>query len=271
MKKLGPMLLKFIISILFIYLGLITTLFFAQRKLLYFPSKSLPNEKLLQLEGLRYWNLSNNSYRGLISIEPKNNAKGTMIVFHGNASTADDLNYYSRALTARGYRVLLVEYPGYAGRTGNPSESVLVADAREIVSLIDQEYGEPIYLWGESLGSGVVAAAVADSTLPVEGIVLINPWDSLANLAQTIYWGVPVRAILLDRFDNMTNLKSFKGKVAILISEQDEVIPPKFGLNLYNSVTNTKKLWIFKNAGHNSFPNATQEIWWQEVVDFISK
>ena len=264
------MLLKFIVSILVIYLGLTVILFFSQRKLLYFPSNSLPNEESLQAEGLQYWNLSDHNYGGLISTEPKYNAKGTMIVFHGNASTADDLNFYSRALTPRGYRVLLAEYPGYAGRKGKPSESTLVSDAREIVNLIHQEYGEPIYLWGESLGSGVVAATVADSTLPVAGIVLINPWDSLANLAQTIYWGFPVSAILLDRFDSIRNLKSFNGKVAILISDQDDVIPPKFGFNLYDSVTSDKKIWMFKNAGHNSFPNTPQESWWQEVIDFLT-
>ncbi len=271
MYKYLQMVLKFIVSSLVIYLVLTIILFFTQRKLLYFPTTNLPNEELLQAEGLQYWNLTNNNYSGLISTEPKNNLKGTIIVFHGNASTAEDLDYYTRALTIRDYRVLLAEYPGYAGRKGQPSESILVSDSRDIVKLIYQEYGEPIYLWGESLGSGVVAATVADPSLPVAGIVLINPWDSLANLAQTIYWCFPVRLILLDRFNNINNLKSFNGKIAILIAEKDEVIPPKFGLNLYDSVTSDKKLWMFKNAGHNSFPNNPQESWWQEVIDFMSK
>ena len=263
--------LKFAASILGIYLILVLIAFFAQRKLLYFPSDSLPTQEFLQIEGLKYWNLRDNSYTGLITTEPKSNAQGTIIIFHGNASTADDLNYYTRALVPIGYRVLLAEYPGYAGRKGNPSESVFVADAREIVNLIHQEYGEPIYLWGESLGTGVVASTVADSTLPVAGIVLINPWDSLANLAQSIYGIFPVRLILLDRFNSINNLKNFQGKVAILISEKDEVIPPKFGRNLYDSVISDKKLWIFANSGHNSFPNNSQESWWQEVIDFISE
>ena len=269
-KKAKQMLLKFILFTLVIYLVLTAILFFYQRKLLYFPSTDLPTEELLQAEGLEYWQVRNDSYSGFISTEPKNNPKGTIIVFHGNASTADNRHYYSRALTSRGYRVLLAEYPGYGGRKGKPSESVLVADAREIVNLIYREYGSQIYLWGESLGSGVVAAAVADSTLPVAGIVLITPWDSLVNLAQSIYWYFPVRWLLLDRFDSIHNLKTFKGKVAILIAKEDKIIPTKFGLNLYNSLTNDKKLWIFKNAGHNSLPVHYQEKWWKQVVDFIS-
>ncbi|MEM9275664.1 MAG: alpha/beta fold hydrolase [Cyanobacteria bacterium P01_F01_bin.143] len=271
LKKNQQMIFKLIISIFIIYCGLIVTLFFTQRKLLYFPSNNLPTEEFLQAEGLQYWDERENNYSGLISTEPQNNAQGTMIVFHGNGSAAHHLDEYSRALTARGYRVLLAEYPGYAIRPGKPSESVFIADARRIVNLIHQEYGEPIYLWGESLGCGVVAATVADPNLPVAGIVLINPWDSLVNLAQSIYWFVPVRVILLDKFDSINNLKLFKGKVAILISEEDKVIPPRFGLNLYNSVRSDKQLWKFANAGHNSWPDGSQESWWQEVIDFISK
>ncbi|ELS00823.1 hypothetical protein Xen7305DRAFT_00005240 [Xenococcus sp. PCC 7305] len=256
---------------LVIYLFLVVVLFFVQRKLLYFPSNNLPTKEFLQAEGLEYWNLNENSYSGLISKEPKHNVQGTIIVFHGNASLAHHLDEYTRALVPRGYRILLAEYPGYAGKKGQPSETAIVTDAREIVNRIAQEYGTPIYLWGESLGSGVVAATVAEPSLPVAGIVLINPWDSLGNLAQNIYWAFPVKVILLDRFESINNLKSFKGKVAILISEQDQVIPPKFGLNLYNSVKNEKKLWIFEGSGHNDFPNNYQESWWQEVIDFISQ
>ncbi|VEP11469.1 conserved hypothetical protein [Hyella patelloides LEGE 07179] len=265
------MLFRFIAFTLVIYLSLTIALFFAQRKLLYFPTNSLPTEQLLQTEGLQDWQVENDDYRGFISTKSQENPKGTIIVFHGNAGTAYNRTYYSRALTARGYRVLLAEYPGYGNRKGKPSEAVFIADAREIVNSIDREYGTPIYLLGESLGSGVVAATVADSTLPVEAIVLITPWDSLANLAQSIYWYFPVRWLLLDKFDSLNNLKSFKGKVAILIAEKDEVIPPKFGLNLYESVESKKKLWIFENAGHNSFPLNYQETWWQEVIDFLDK
>ena len=264
------MLFKFIASIIVIYLFLTFILFFAQRKLLYFPTTNLPTEQFLKTEGLQYWKAKDNDYYGFISLKPKN-PKGTIIIFHGNASMAHDLYYDSRALTARGYRVLLAEYPGYGAIKGKPSEAVLVASAREIINSIYLEYGEPIYLWGESLGSGVVAATVADSSLPVAGIVLITPWDTLSNLARSIYWYFPVRWLLLDKFNNVNNLKSFSGKVAILVAQKDEIVPPQFGLNLYNSLENNKKLWTFKNAGHNRLPIDSSEAWWQEVLDFITE
>ncbi len=81
---------------------------------------------------------------------------------------------------------MLAEYPGYGGRKGNPSEEVFVADASKTIQLIHHQYGNPLYVWGESLGSGVVAAAVSDSLLFVAGIMLITRWNSLPNLAQSL-------------------------------------------------------------------------------------
>ena len=261
---------KIIVFIIIVYLTITLVLFLAQRKLLYFPTTSFPPEELVKSRGLEYWVSQDNNYRGLISKESQDNFKGTIIVFHGNAGTAIDRSYYSDALVKLGYRVLLAEYPGYGGREGNPSESVFVADAREIIKLIQQEYGNQIYVWGESLGSGVVASTVSDSTLPVDGIVLITPWDSLANLAQDTYSFFPVRWIVLDKFDSVENLKSFKGNIGILIAGEDKIIPAKFGNNLYESLPDAnKKLWFLENAEHNDWIYYLDDSWWQEVTDFL--
>ena len=263
------MFFKFIAFFTFIYLFLTATLFLFQKSILYFPAYDLPTEQLLQSENLQYWKPQDGCYYGFISQPQK--ALGTIILFHGNAGTAHNRNYYSRALTHKGYRVLLAEYPGYGNRKGKPSEKTFVTDARKIVNLVHEHYDEPIYLWGESLGSGVVAATVADSSLPVAGIVLITPWDSLANLAQSIYWYFPVRWLLLDKYNSIKNLQSYQGKVAVLVAQKDEVIPFEFGLNLYKSIETEKKLWAFENAGHNNFPVKPDASWWNEVLEFISK
>jgi uncharacterized protein len=126
------MLFKFVLSISIIYGFLTGILFIAQRKLLYFPTQSLPREELLQSENLKFWQPENNSYRGFISRQPEDNPednidniKGTIIVFHGNAGVAYHRSYYTRALTVKGYRVLLVEYPGYGQRKGKPKLTLI--------------------------------------------------------------------------------------------------------------------------------------------------
>ncbi|MBU2645169.1 hypothetical protein KKI24_10705 [bacterium] len=101
-------------------------------------------------------------------------------------------------------------------------------------------------------------------------MILITPWDSLPDLAQSLYWYLPVKWLARDRFDSVRNLKSFTGKTAVLIAEKDEIIPPKHSMRLYESISVPKRLWEFENAGHNSWPSMPDESWWQEVMLFIA-
>lgn len=253
------------------YIALATLIFFVQRRLLYLPSQGGLPQDFIRAQGLKAWPESGNGYRGFISTTRDAYPNGTIIVCHGNAGSARDRTYYTAALGRLGYRVLLAEYPGYGARSGKPSETTFVEDTKTTIRLAHQTFGAPIFLWGESLGSGVVAAVAADTTLPIVAIVLLTPWDSLTNLAQTIYWFLPVRWLLLDRYNSVDNLQAFRGRVAVIVAERDEVIPVKRGLALYESIQGPKRLWRFEQAGHNSWPNAPGAAWWKEVTDYISE
>lgn len=265
------MLLRIVLYVMVAYVALTAVVFFLQRRLLYLPDMTRPSQVSVQAVGLQFWHVSGKDYRGFIGTRPRDASKGTVLIFHGNAGTAIDRSYYARALEPLGYRVILVEYPGYGGRPGNPSEKTLTLDARQSVELAHKEFGAPIFLWGESLGSGVVTSVASNSTLPVASVILLTPWDSLPRLAQSIYWYLPARWLVRDKFDNVTNLQSFNGRIAILLADRDDVIPTDHGLRLYESIPGNKKLWRFRNAGHNDWPIQPTESWWQEVMDFVAK
>ena len=252
------------------YVTLFSIVFISQRKLLYLPSEFRLLEEHAIDKGLHYWP-SFEDYRGFIGNEGTTNVKGTIIVFHGNAGAAYDRSFYIKALSPLGFRVIMAEYPGYGGRGGQPSEKILIKDALETIQLSYQKYGEPLFLWGESLGSGVVSSAVRKTDIPVKGLVLFLPWDSLPNLAQTHYWYFPAQWLVRDKYNNINNLRQFEGNIAVILAEDDEVIPVQHGKKLYNSITTKKKLWLFENATHNQMPIDAELQWWKEVVDFISQ
>jgi hypothetical protein len=264
------MIWKILLLGLFGYGLLLLLVFGLQRKMLYLPSNFRLSEQAAAREGLRYWPSLEN-YRGFSGAEEAAQAQGTVIVFHGNAGAAYHRSFYVDALTRQGLRVILAEYPGYGGRAGHPSEAVLVEDARETIRLVYRAYGEPLYLWGESLGAGVVSGAISQTDTPIKGAVLFLPWDSLPNLAQTIYWYFPARWLVLDTYNSVEKLRHFDGKVAVILAEADEVIPLRHGQALYDSITTTKKLWLFEQARHNEMPVGPDLAWWQEVVDFITR
>jgi len=252
------------------YCILVTAAFIWQRKMIYFPDREKPLESQVHAMGLRFWPNNSDEYRGFVASDPPDKPRGTVIVFHGNAGAAWHRNYYSHALVPLGFNVVLAEYPGYGGRSGVPSEDNFVNDARKTVQLSHDTFGGSLYLWGESLGCGVAAAITADPQVPVEGVVLVTPWDSLSDLAQSLYWYFPVRWLLRDKFDNVKNLQSFDKPVAVAIAAFDEIIPTKSSLRLYESLKPPKRLWRFEAAGHNNWPTDPTEEWWREVMRFVS-
>ncbi len=58
----------------------------------------------------------------------------------------------------RGFRTFLYEYPGYGGRPGKPSAASIVGDAQNLIRSLDHDGFGPVYVWGESVGSGIAAA-----------------------------------------------------------------------------------------------------------------
>ena len=246
------------------------SVFVFQRKLLYMPSQIKLAEQSVFNEGLIYWP-SFEVFKGFISKSNLLEAKGTVIVFHGNAGAAYNRGFYVEALSIQNIRVILAEYPGYGGRSGQPSEDVLVKDALETIRIAYQEFGEPLYLWGESLGSGVVCSALSKSDIPIKGVILFLAWDSLPNLAQTHYWFLPSRWLVLDKYNSVDNLQRFDGNIAVVLAENDEVVPVQHGKRLYESITANKRLWMFEDVRHNEVPVAAELHWWKEVITFISQ
>ncbi len=165
------MIWKTLLFVLAGYLALCTLVFISQRKMLYLPAQIQLSKESALFEGLGHWPSFKN-FHGFVDHKEATNIEGTIIIFHGNAGVAYHRAFYVEALSRHNMRVILAEYPGYGGRDGQPSEDILVKDALETIRLAHEEYGEPLYLWGESLGCGVVASALRKTDVPIQSVVL---------------------------------------------------------------------------------------------------
>ena len=262
---------KLMIRLPIFYLIIVCGMYFLQDFFIYHPNRSNP-ETIAQLahnKNLRIWPDTIDTYRGFVAEGQAGKSRGTIIVFHGNAGNALNRLYYPAALNRLEYRVLLAEYPGYGARPGRTGEPPFTADAVETIQLALKEFGPPIFLLGESLGCGVVCAAVANTNAPIEGVALITPWDTLPNLAQDLYWFLPARWIVKDRYDNVANLAHYQGPVAVILAGQDEIVPNRLTRRLYKALPGPKRLWTFAAAGHNSWPSGSNEPWWDEMMNFL--
>jgi uncharacterized protein len=245
-------------------------LFAFQRRLLYHPDtySSEVLARQMEPENFRPWP-SLNDYRGLLS-EPRDvPPRGTILHLHGNAGSALDWTDFRQSATPLGYRLILLEYPGYGARPGSPGEAALVADAARSVELARAQFGQPLFLFGESLGSGVAAATVATAGKHLDGVSLATPWDDLPHVAQKTLWFLPVKWLLRDRFDSVRNLANYPGPLAVIMAGHDELIPAECTQALYASFEGRKQLWTLRHATHNGWHDFTNQEWWRSVMLFL--
>jgi uncharacterized protein len=236
-----------------------------QDRLLYFPEKTTVANLVSQR--LSAWPTPY-EFRGLVA-EPAGALRGSVIVFHGNAGHAGQREYYATALTRLGLRVILAEYPGYGPREGQLGERNLVDDAEQTIVRAHQLYGAPLLLVGESLGAGVAAAAGSRQRDKIAGLILITPWDRLVKVAAHHFAWLPVGWLLRDHYDSIAHLASFDRPVIVALAERDSIVPARFGMALYESLSAPKRLKLVSGAEHNDWIERVDENWWREATQFL--
>ena len=237
----------------------------SQERLLYFPAKAAVAD--MASGELHAWP-AGQEFRGLMA-EPTGTARGTVIVFHGNAGHAGHRAYYATPLTRLGLRVILAEYPGYGPRGGELGERHLVDDAEQTIALAHRLHGPPLLLIGESLGAGVAAAAGARQRDKTSGLLLITPWDRLEHVAAYHYPWLPVTWLLRDRYESDTHLASFGRPILVAVAERDSIVPARFGTALYEALPGPRRLVVIQAAGHNDWVEHVDDAWWRTATSFL--
>lgn len=147
-----------------------------------------------------------------------------LVLLHGNAELADHWIDFGRSQSARGYAVLIPEYPGYGRSAGEPGQDRIrecVLESIERVTDRPEVDGDHVGFLGRSIGTAV-AADVALRRTP-DCMVFIVPPASISGFA----WGYGVPPLLI-RHPFRTDLALPQLDVPLLICShsQDEVVPP---------------------------------------------
>ncbi|MES2986904.1 MAG: alpha/beta hydrolase [Pseudomonadota bacterium] len=230
-----------------LYLAVLLVLAFAQRSLIYpAPSPPVTNMpagfvavQLLTADGLTL----------IAAHKAGQPGRPVAIFFHGNGDSLSGAATATQALAESGYGLLLVEYRGYGGNPGKPSEPGLYSDGRAAMRWLGA-HGVPahrIVLIGNSLGSGVATQLATER--PLAGLVIVSGYTSMADVIGTHYPWVPVRLLLLDRYDNRSKLARVTAPILILHGTVDTLIPVSHAKTLA-SATRHGTLQLIEGVGH---------------------
>lgn len=262
-------LLKLLLGLLAVAVLGLATLALFQRRLLYFPAPAEDAASLAAAAqlGVEPWRDARGTLRGWRRATP--GARARVLVLHGNAGTALDRLGYVAALAPRGLDVTLLAYPGYAGRAGSPGADTLTDAALDAIDALAEE-GGPVWLLGESLGSGVAARAAAARPGAVQGLLLVTPYADLAAVMRVHYPVVP-SFLLADRFRPEEDLAAFDAPVFILAAGRDEVTTLGQAETLHAALPGPKRLAVQPGATHNGLDLSPGRPEWDEAVAFLGR
>src|SRR5262249_47951068 len=150
-----------------------------------------------------------------------------------------------------GYGYLMLEYRGYGGNPGSPSETGFYADAAAALAFLDREKIDPrrLVIFGEALGPRGAGGAGAPPHAAPPG--LGAAFTSIPAVAQYAFPYVPARWLVRDRFDSLSRIGNVTAPILFLHGERDTIIPIRFGRELFAAAPEPKEAWYNPEAGHN--------------------
>lgn len=257
-----------------VYAAIILFVAGCQRSMIYYPSKYSEPEAVARAgrEGLSPWRNAAGEIIGWRS--PNAKAKNRLVVFHGNAGSASDRSYYVDGFQAidRGaeWEVFLFEYPGYGARGGSPGKDHFITAGRKALEEMLAADPRPLFVLGESIGSGTASAMAGELPERVAGVMLVIPFSRLVEVARAQFPFLPVGLLLRDKFDNPACLAKYRGPLAVVVAEQDDVLGAEQGRRVHAAyATGPKLLILLPGARHNDFPTQIGAKWMQEASDFV--
>ena len=253
------LLLRLLIIVLLIYAGFGLYLYLVQRSFIYLPTRDPHDghDNFIQVESggetIKIWTISPGQ-------------RDAVLYFGGNA---EDVFYntsdFQEVLPE--HSVYLVNYRGYGGSTGTPTERGLFVDALAIFDRLQAEH-ERIAVIGRSLGSGV--AAYLASQRPVARLILVTASDSAVAIGQSAYPFYPITLLLKDQYRSDRYAPQINAPTLLLIAERDDIIPPKHSLKLLESFRPgiAEKL-VIPRAGHNDLSRFPK--YWEKIREFLQR
>ncbi|MBU2574763.1 MAG: alpha/beta hydrolase [Elusimicrobia bacterium] len=202
---------------------------------------------------------------------PAGSARGTALIFHGNAGNISHRIDYLAMFHRLGYSSLIIDYRGYGRSTGSPSEDGTYRDAQAAWRWLTAERGVKagdVVLLGESLG-GAVAAWLAARVTP-RALVLASVLTSAPGLGAQVYPFLPVRLISRFSYDTLGALKSVNAPVLVAHSPEDDIIPFTHGRTLYEAAKEPKQ-FIEMSGGHNDGLLFTRQEWVAQLSAFLER
>ena len=179
------------------------------------------------------------------------NAKGTIMMNHGNGESLASINDYAYAFHNLGYNLMAWDYAGYGQSTACWfSQTDLLNDAESAYQwLARQEKQEKIFIFGYSVGAGIALSVAAHHQQ--NPVFLVAGYDSLANVAKdNISPLVPIRFLARYPIETAPFISLIQQPIYMIHGTADKLIRPARAQALEDASQGKAHLEWVQGAGH---------------------
>ena len=252
--------IRILSTLLFLYLGGCTFLYFAQEKFYFNPKTLDPSYRYqfdVPFEEINIKVAPKEHLNSLLFTTTKKATKGVILYLHGNAGALHEWGLRSKLYTNTGYDILFVDYRGY-GKNKNTieNETMLHNDLQHVYNYLKTRYTEDkITVLGFSIGSGL-AARIAAKNNPKQ-LILEAPYYSFESLVKDITPFVPK---FLIRYKIPTNdyIKNIQCPITIFHGQDDFLIKPEHSERLQKIKPERIQVYYINNCNHNGIYLSSQ-------------
>ena len=197
--------------------------------------------------------------------------RGVVLFCHGNAGNIshrlDTLLIFNRLRLS----ALIFDYRGYGKSRGRPSERGTYLDAKAAWNYLVQKRKIPpqdIIVFGRSLG-GSIAAWLAQDHSP-RMLIVESCFTSLPDMAKDCFRWFPASLLGDYQYDTRQYLERAGCPVLIIHSRNDDLIPFRHGLALYEAANGPKEFLEISGSHNRGFLDSSKQ--YEAALDrFVSK
>jgi fermentation-respiration switch protein FrsA (DUF1100 family) len=231
-----------------LYAAAVGALFLLQRSAIYFPPTDALGEPAKPIQTVTLHTADGETLSAWYA--PPTKGRPVILFFHGNASTLTFELERWRRISAAGVGFLAVNYRGYPGSTGHPTEEGLHQDALAAYRWLEARYPpSDIVIQGHSLGAGVAVRLAAEK--PSRALILEAPFTSAVDRGKATMPWAPVGLLMRDRYPSRDRIGGVRAPVLIVHGDRDAVIPFSDGQALFAAARQPKAFVRIPGGGHN--------------------
>lgn len=235
-----------------LYIAICLVFIFFQRSFIYRPTRPHPADVPMLL-------LEQPGAQVAIAVRPRTGSKA-LVYFGGNAEdVVGSLAEWEVACPERA--IYAMQYRGYGGSSGRPTERSLRSDARALFRIVQTQQPD-VMVVGRSLGSSLAIQLAAEEQ--VSRLVLIAPFESILAIAQRTAPFLPMGLLLRDRYESTRYAHAVTCPTLVLAASDDELVPPGDTHALLAAFPQgVATLKVIENADHNSV--SASAVFWQAI------